>query len=71
MAIRGQSRWPSAGNSLAIYGQFFMAANIWDLSSFPPVFVALAQDKACQQSDGNYCERRLEAEYQPTPGLNE
>lgn len=28
MALRGQSRWPSAGNSLAIYGQFFMAANI-------------------------------------------
>lgn len=27
MAIRGQSRWPSAGNSVAIYGQFFMAAN--------------------------------------------
>ncbi|MGN7250956.1 3'-5' exonuclease, partial [Arthrobacter sp. SAFR-014] len=23
----GQSRWPSAGNSVAIYGQFFMAAN--------------------------------------------
>ncbi|WP_205834885.1 hypothetical protein, partial [Crystallibacter degradans] len=26
VAIRGQSQWPSAGNSVATYGQFFMAA---------------------------------------------
>ena len=31
MAICGQTLWPSAGYSMAIYGQFFMAANIGGL----------------------------------------